>query len=74
MCTSLMMNAAQGIPKKKTDNKDEAELFSKPGAALPDGTTVPDAKDIPLGSGLADTAKRSILSRREQIRRAVEGA
>ncbi len=30
-------------------------------------------EDVPLGDGLADAAKNSILSRRERIRRAVEG-
>ncbi len=31
------------------------------------------AEEVPLGDGLADAAKTSILSRRERIRRAVEG-
>ena len=31
------------------------------------------AKDVPLGDGLADQAKLSILNRRERIRQAVEG-
>lgn len=31
------------------------------------------AVEVPLGDGLADAAKTSILSRRERIRRAVEG-
>jgi hypothetical protein len=32
------------------------------------------AQDVPLGIGLADTAKRSILTRRERLRIAVEGS
>ncbi len=32
------------------------------------------AEDIPLGTGLADSASNSILSRRERIRAAVEAA
>lgn len=41
-----------------------------------DGRPKPIAKatDVPLGDGLADAAKTSILSRRERIRRAVEEA
>lgn len=31
------------------------------------------AVDVPLGDGLADAAKTAILSRREVIRRSVEG-
>lgn len=30
-------------------------------------------EDVPLGDGLAATARASILTRRERIRRAVEG-
>lgn len=33
-----------------------------------------EAKDVPLGDGLADAAKRSILSRRERIERALAAA
>lgn len=33
-----------------------------------------DPKEVNLGSGLADNAKKKILSRREQIEEAVEGA
>lgn len=33
----------------------------------------PRASDVPLGEGLADAAKLSILSRRERIREAVDG-
>lgn len=46
---------------------------------LPDSITgrddaqAPTPNDVPLGDGLADAAKTSILSRRERIRRAVEG-
>lgn len=32
------------------------------------------AEDVPLGTGLADAASNSILSRRERIRAAVEAA
>jgi len=31
------------------------------------------ATEVPLGDGMADAAKTAILSRRERIRRAVEG-
>ena len=34
---------------------------------------IKNAADVPLGDGLADQAKTSILTRRERIRRAVEG-
>lgn len=41
---------------------------------LPGKDDIPkDASDVPLGDGLADAAKTSILTRRERIRRAVEG-
>ena len=39
------------------------------------GDRVPaDASDVPLGEGLAESAKTSILSRRERIAKALEDA
>lgn len=37
------------------------------------GGPIRKATEVPLGDGLADAAKTAILSRRERIRRAVEG-
>lgn len=35
--------------------------------------SIRSAVDVPIGTGLADSAKQSILERRERIRKAVEG-
>ncbi len=60
MCTAAFMESMSPGKKKPVD--DQAT------------DTPPQASDVPLGTGLADVAKTSILSRRERIRQAVEEA
>lgn len=62
MCTAAMQDM---MPKQIKD--------MMPGAKSDADKKVPSPEDVPLGEGLADAAKTSILSRRERIRRAVEG-
>ena len=59
MCTAAMQDY---LPSLGAARKDEEEA-KQPLTAV----------DVPLGSGLAEQARLSILGRREQIRRAVEG-
>ena len=59
MCTASIMDQFGGSSPGKQ--------ISKPGVKV-------TAADLPLGEGLADSAKTSILSRRERIRAALDEA
>lgn len=70
MCQSLQTKQGQAwIPEFLKDTSGTS--VSIPDSAQP--RPRPSAADVPLGEGLADAAKNSILTRRERIRRAVEG-
>ncbi len=64
MCTAAFMDQISSSKKPGNGLKTLAER-SAPGA---------QATDVPLGTGLADIAKTSLLSRRDRIRQSVEGA
>lgn len=57
MCVALGADDKKDVKKKAGDT----------------GLGVRNATEVPLGSGLADAAKLSIMDRRERIRKAVEG-
>ena len=63
MCTSLASSIGNQIPGNPFGQS----------RAISDKQSV-EAKDVPLGDGLAGTARTAILTRRERIRQAVEGA
>ena len=70
MCQSLQTKEGQAwIPEFLKDTSGTTVTVPE-GAGSP---SLPAASSIPLGDGMADAAKRSILTRRERIRRAVEG-
>lgn len=58
MCTAAMQDYLPSLGAAKDEEEVKQPLT---------------AVDVPLGSGLAEQARLSILGRREQIRRAVEG-
>jgi len=64
MCTA---NLQKNLPDFMTNLQGTS--VSVPDSGKP--RAIRNAADIPLGEGLADSAKMSILSRREKIRQAV---
>ena len=66
MCTA---NSQKHLPDFLTNL--EGTSVTVPGDAGP--RPIRNATDVPLGDGMADAAKTAILTRRERIRRAVEG-
>ena len=78
MCTSMaqsMIQTAQGVRASGGQFTPDSQLGV--GAKWRDRhpkAAAPSAEDVPLGSGLTNLAKTSILNRREQIRNAVEGS
>lgn len=70
MCTNLQTKAGQEwIPDFLKDTTGTSVTIPK--NTQPKQPRGP--QDVPLGDGLADTAKTAIMTRRERIRRAVEG-
>lgn len=70
MCQSLQSNQGQAWIPEFLKNTSGTRVNVPEGAGSP---VRPVAASVPLGDGMADAAKNSILSRRERIRRAVEG-
>lgn len=66
MCTA---SSQKFLPDFLTNLDGTSVTVPKDGKPKP----ISQAVDVPLGNGMADAAKTSILSRRERIRRAVEG-
>ena len=68
MCTA---NSQKNLPDFLTNLDGTSVTVPKD-----DGRPKPIAKstDVPLGEGMLDAAKTSILSRRERMRRAIEEA
>ena len=64
MCTA---NLQKNLPDFMTNLQGTS--VSVPDSGKP--RAIRNATDVPLGEGLADAAKTSILSRREKIREAV---
>jgi hypothetical protein len=65
MCTA---NSQKYLPDFLTSTEGHTKDDSGP-----TGGPIRKATEVPLGDGMADAAKTAILSRRERIRRAVDG-
>lgn len=72
MCTSLN-NTTVGLPNGNQRNNDGSLTLKRDRPTQVSFDRPANSTDVPLGEGMLDAARLSILSRRDRIRRAVEG-